>query len=34
VNKALGSFMDRGWVTLEGRHYIIADADSLQKRLK
>jgi CRP/FNR family transcriptional regulator, cyclic AMP receptor protein len=34
VNKALGSFMDRGWVTLEGRHYIIADADALQKRLK
>jgi CRP/FNR family transcriptional regulator, cyclic AMP receptor protein len=34
VNKALGSFMDRGWVTLEGRHYVIADADSLRKRLK
>jgi CRP/FNR family transcriptional regulator, cyclic AMP receptor protein len=34
VNKALGSFMDRGWVTLEGRHYIIADAESLKKRLK
>lgn len=34
VNKALGSFMDRGWVTLEGRHYIITDTDSLQRRLK
>ena len=34
VNKALGSFMDRGWVTLEGRHYIIADSEALQKRLK
>lgn len=34
VNKALGSFMDRGWVTLEGRHYLIAEPDQLQKRLK
>ena len=34
VNKALGSFMDRGWVTLEGRHYIISDAESLRRRLK
>ena len=34
VNKALGSFMDRGWVTLEGRHYIITDTESLQRRLK
>ena len=34
VNKALGSFMDRGWVALEGRHYVIADADALRRRLK
>lgn len=34
VNKALGSFMDRGWVTLEGRHYIITDTESLKRRLK
>lgn len=34
VNKALGSFMDRGWVALEGRHYVISDAESLRRRLK
>lgn len=34
VNKALGSFMDRGWVTLEGRHYVVADAEALRRRLK
>jgi CRP-like cAMP-binding protein len=34
VNKALGSFMDRGWVTLDGRHYVVNDADSLKRRLK
>ena len=34
VNKALGSFMDRGWVSLEGRHYVVSDADSLRRRLK
>ncbi|MGH2795815.1 MAG: helix-turn-helix domain-containing protein, partial [Actinomycetota bacterium] len=34
VNKAVGSFMDRGWVALEGRNYVILDEDSLRKRLK
>ena len=34
VNKALGSFMDRGWVALEGRHYVVADPEALQRRLK
>jgi CRP-like cAMP-binding protein len=34
VNKALGSFMDRGWVSLEGRHYVIQDSESLSKRLR
>jgi CRP/FNR family cyclic AMP-dependent transcriptional regulator len=34
VNKALGSFMDRGWVALEGRHYVVVDGESLRKRLK
>jgi CRP/FNR family transcriptional regulator, cyclic AMP receptor protein len=34
VNKALGSFMDRGWVALEGRHYVVCDSEALQKRLK
>lgn len=34
VNKAVGSFMDRGWVALEGRNYVILDEESLRKRLK
>lgn len=34
VNKAVGSFMDRGWVALDGRHYVIIDEESLRKRLK
>ena len=34
VNKALGSFMDRGWVALEGRHYVVVDREALQRRLK
>jgi CRP-like cAMP-binding protein len=34
VNKALGSFMDRGWVALEGRNYVVIDDESLRKRLK
>jgi CRP-like cAMP-binding protein len=34
VNKALGSFMDRGWVALEGRHYVVSDPESLRRRLK
>jgi CRP-like cAMP-binding protein len=34
VNKALGSFMDRGWVALEGRHYVVSDPESLRGRLK
>jgi len=34
VNKALGSFMDRGWVALEGRHYVVVDGEALQRRLK
>ncbi|MEX2558228.1 MAG: Crp/Fnr family transcriptional regulator [Actinomycetota bacterium] len=34
VNKAVGSFMDRGWVALDGRNYVILDEGSLKKRLK
>lgn len=34
VNKAVGSFMDRGWVALDGRHYVVIDEESLRKRLK
>jgi CRP-like cAMP-binding protein len=34
VNKAVGSFMDRGWVALEGRNYVILDDDALRRRLK
>jgi CRP/FNR family transcriptional regulator len=34
VNKAVGSFMDRGWLALEGRNYLILDEEALQRRLK
>ncbi|MGH2726013.1 MAG: Crp/Fnr family transcriptional regulator [Actinomycetota bacterium] len=34
VNKAVGSFMDRGWLALEGRNYLILDEEALKRRLK
>lgn len=34
VNKALASFIDRGWVELEGRNYLIKRPDSLRTRLR
>ncbi|MCA1831978.1 MAG: Crp/Fnr family transcriptional regulator [Actinomycetota bacterium] len=33
VNKALASFLDRGWVTMEDRNYTIRDPDALAARL-
>lgn len=34
VNKALSSFVDRGWVRMEDRTYFIEDPDALQTRLR
>jgi CRP-like cAMP-binding protein len=34
VNKAVASFMDRGWVALEGRNYLIREPEALRGRLR
>lgn len=34
VNKAVASFVDRGWVSLEDRMYTIGDAEALRNRLR
>lgn len=32
VNKAVASFMSRGWVAMRGRRYVVADRESLLRR--
>jgi CRP-like cAMP-binding protein len=34
VNKALASFIERGWVALEDRMYTVRDPDALKSRLR